>query len=74
VNGLRWHELFPSLHHRKEGWLLHLENFAKPPKLKQPGWFSFFTRKTTPASLSADASRHFINCLATPLAVMQGGE
>src|SRR5881628_1540696 len=27
------------------------ENFAKPPKLTQPGWFSFWIhRKTTPAS------------------------
>jgi hypothetical protein len=29
------------LHHRKEGWLRHQENFAKPPKLTQPAWFSF---------------------------------
>src|SRR5438094_3299127 len=33
--------LFPSLHHRKEGWLRHQKNFAKPPKQTQPGWFSF---------------------------------
>src|SRR5881397_972929 len=35
---------FPSLHHRKEGWLRHQENVAKPPKLTQPGWFSFIDR------------------------------
>jgi len=33
--------LFPSLHNRKEGWLRHQENVAKPAKLTQPGWFSF---------------------------------
>jgi len=33
--------LFPSLHHRKEGWLRHQQNVAKRPKLTQPGWFSF---------------------------------
>src|SRR5215831_9805168 len=33
--------IFPSLHHRKEGWLRHQENFAKPPKQTRPGWFSF---------------------------------
>src|SRR5262249_61016373 len=33
--------IFPSLHHRKEGWLRHQENFAKPPKQTQPGRFSF---------------------------------
>ena len=31
----------PSLHHRKEGWLRHQENFAQPPTWTQPGWFSF---------------------------------
>src|SRR5437867_13344763 len=34
-----WYVPFPSLHHRKEGWLRHQRNFAKPPKLTQPGWF-----------------------------------
>jgi hypothetical protein len=31
---------FPSLHHRKEGWLRHQENVAQHPKTAQPGWFS----------------------------------
>src|SRR5437762_14259487 len=70
---------FPSLHHRKEGCLRHQENFAKPPKLTQTGWFSFCShRKTTPSSLetarwracaprrSADASRYFLDRSATP--------
>jgi tetratricopeptide (TPR) repeat protein len=59
--------LFPSLHHRKEGWLRHQSNVAQPPKQTQTGWFSFcLNRKTTPASLPAEASRHFINRSATP--------
>ena len=58
---------FPSLHHRKEGWLRHPKNFAKPPKQTQPGWFSLcINRKTTPASRSADASRHSLGRSATP--------
>jgi len=28
------------LHHRKEGWLRHQEDVAKPPTLTQTGWFS----------------------------------
>src|SRR5439155_7532132 len=57
----------PSLHHRKEGWLRHQENFAQPPKLTQPGWFSFCSyRKTTPASRSAEASQSFFDRSATP--------
>src|SRR5689334_2499261 len=36
--------LFPSLHHRKEGCLRHQEDFAKPPKPTQTGWFSFRAR------------------------------
>ena len=43
------------------------ENFAKPPKLTQTGWFSFCSyRKTTPSSRSADASRYFLDRSATP--------
>src|SRR5947208_13552482 len=58
---------FPSLHHRREGCLRHQENFAKPPKLTQTGWFSFCSyRKTTPSSRSADASRYFLDRSATP--------
>ena|SRR5215510_12202488 len=60
-------DLFPSLHHRKEGWLRHQENFAKPPKLTQPRWFSFCAhRKTSPPSRSADAARNFISRSSTP--------
>src|SRR6266487_2659938 len=58
---------FPSLHHRKEAWLRHQENFAQPPKLTQPGWFSFCShRKTTPAARSAEASQSFFDRSATP--------
>src|SRR5712691_662517 len=65
---MNWNQaLFPSLHHRKEGWLRHQENFAQPPKRTQPGRFSFsIQRKTTPFSRSADASQHFFNRSATP--------
>jgi hypothetical protein len=31
---------FPSLHHRKEGWLRHKEIVAKLPYMAQTGWFS----------------------------------
>jgi hypothetical protein len=70
--------LFPSLHHRKEGWLRHQKNFAKPAKRKrdcaqpkekptQPEWFSFCScRDTTPTSRTADASRYFFDRSATP--------
>src|SRR5438093_152607 len=66
--GKAWNRaFFPSLHHRKEGWLRHQENFAQPPKLTQPGWFSFCShRKTTPASRSAEASQYFFDRSATP--------
>ena len=67
--------LCPSLHHRKEGWLRHQVNFAQPPKLTQPGWFSFCShRKTTPASRSSGGFA-IIFLIARPplLAVMQGG-
>ena len=51
----------------KDGWLRHQENFAKPPKQTQPGWFSFsIHRNTTPASGTADASRYFLDRSATP--------
>src|SRR5262249_8163995 len=59
--------IFPSLHQRKEGWMRHHENFAKPPKQTQPGWFSFlFSIGTPPSALSVDASRHFLIRAATP--------
>jgi len=39
----------------------HQENNAEPPLKAQTGWFSFHRdRKTTPASLSKDASRNFL--------------
>ena len=39
---MNWNQaLFPSLHHRKEGWLRHQKNFAQPQNQTQPGWFSF---------------------------------
>src|SRR5205809_947640 len=37
--------LFPSLHHRKEGWPSDQENIAKPPLFARTGWFS----ETAPA-------------------------
>src|SRR5439155_22946575 len=67
--------IVPSLHHRKEGWLRHQENFAKQPKQTQSGWFSFcFYRKTTPASRSVDASQYFLIAQPPLLAAMQGGD
>src|SRR6185295_10195084 len=59
--------LFPSLHHRKDGWLHRQENIAKPPKPMQTGWFSLpCDRKTTPSSRSAEASRYLFDRSATP--------
>src|SRR5947207_2097715 len=59
--------LFPSLHHRKEGWLHHQENVAKPPKPMQTGWFSLrLNRKTTPSSRSEEASRYLFDRSVTP--------
>ncbi|PYS00769.1 MAG: hypothetical protein DMG15_10810 [Acidobacteria bacterium] len=63
-------------------------HFLCKAELTQPGWFFLFVliRKTTPASLSADASRHLLiaqppllssGCALPRLrsaAVMQGGE
>jgi hypothetical protein len=58
---------FPSLHHRKEGWLRHQENFAKPPKRRSRGGFPFVrNRKTTPSALSVDASQYYLTRAATP--------
>src|SRR5262249_45268887 len=66
--------IFPSLHHRKEGWLRHQENFAKRPKQTQPGWFSFLLGK--PPRPRCQWMLRGIFLLARPplLAVMQGGE
>ena len=73
---------FPSLHHRKEGWLRHQENAAQRPKPAQTGWFSSSREWKTileaarcracaarPSALSADASRYFLNCATTPLSL-----
>ena len=59
---MNWnHALFPSLHHRKEGWLRHQENFAQPPKRTQPGWFSsWIQRKTTLIVLNVKRSVIYI--------------
>ena len=79
---------FPSLHHRKEGWLRHPKDFAKPPKRTQTGWFSVLFSKGKPPRLllrlraAALALRGCLRMLrdifliAQPplLAVMQGGE
>src|SRR2546427_442807 len=65
----------PSLLTARRRWLRHQENFAKPPKQTQPGWFSFWIhRKTTPASRLAEASRYFLVARPPLLAVMQGGD
>src|SRR5213594_1862363 len=67
--------LFPSLHDRKEGWLRHQENFAQPPKLTQPGWFSIcFHRKTTRPRGQRRLRNNFLIARPPLLAVMQGGE
>src|SRR5205085_7163538 len=58
---------FPSLHHRKEGWLRHQENVAQQPKPTQPGWFSFcFQSENHPVRANAEASRYFLDRTATP--------
>src|SRR5947199_10398767 len=51
--------LVPALHRRKEGWLRHQENVAQPPRDAAGVVFLWsINRKTTPASLLADASRY----------------
>jgi len=64
------------LHHRKEGWLRHQENIAKPPKLTQPGWFSFLFSFGKPPRPHYQRMLRGILLIARPplLAVMQGGE
>src|SRR5213594_1009699 len=68
--------LFPSLHHRKEGWLRHQENAAKPPKLTQPGWFSYVFSIGKPPRPRDQQMLRGILLIARPplLAVMQGEE
>src|SRR5437867_6893684 len=75
LNELRWRGLFPSLHHRKEGWLRHQENIAKPPKLTQPGWFSFYSLGKPPRPRYQRMLRGILLIARPPLlAVMKGGE
>ena|SRR2546425_10048956 len=68
--------IFPSLHHRKEGWLRHQKNFAKPPKPTQPGWFSFLYPSENHPGLAISGCCATFLLIARPplLAVMQGGE
>src|SRR2546423_969501 len=65
---MNWNQvIFPSLHHGKEGWLRHQENFAQRPKQKQPGWFSVCSQSENhPGLASAEASRNFIDRSASP--------
>src|SRR5258708_813998 len=59
--------LFPSLHHRKEGRAASSKRFRAATEADAAGVvFRWIHRKTTPASLSADASRYFVDCSATP--------
>src|SRR5437867_1823449 len=71
--------LFPSLHHRKEGWPSDQYDVAKPPLIaakrkrataqpqERPGRFPMeLKRKTTPAASASVASRNFFDDAATP--------
>jgi len=75
------------LHHRKEGWLRHQGNVAKPAKRKrdsaqpqvkltQPGWFSFVFSVGKPSRPRDQRRLRGILLTARPplLALMQGGE
>src|SRR5207249_9260743 len=68
--------IFPSLHHRKEGWPSESQNIAKLPLIARPGWFSDRKPKGKPPRLRL--LRWLRNILLTTqpplLAVMQGGE
>src|SRR6266571_3956463 len=68
--------LLPSLHYRKEECLRHQENFAKPPKLTQTGWFSFCSYSENHPVLAIGGCFAIFFLIARPplLAVMQGGE
>jgi hypothetical protein len=59
-------ELFPSLHHSKEGWTRDQENVAKPPFIARTGWFTDRERKTTPSASALVATQHFLSDAATP--------
>src|SRR5207245_2805302 len=60
--------IFPSLHHRKEGWLRGQIRSREASLFRADGVVFLFVlnRKTTPASRSADASRNLFNRSATP--------
>src|SRR5207249_8888843 len=68
--------IFPSLHHRKEGWPSESQNIAKLPLIARPGLFSDRKPKGKPPRLRL--LRWLRNILLTTqpplLAVMQGGE
>jgi len=68
--------VFPSLHHRKEGWPSDQENAAKHPLNARPGWFSGgYERKNHPGSVGFGGfATLFLMTLPPLLAVMQGGE
>src|SRR5437867_12236480 len=68
VNELEsWRGLFPSLHHSKEGWAASSKKCCEATEdAAGVDFLCVLNRKTTPASLSADASRYFINRSATP--------
>src|SRR5438876_11259606 len=59
---------FPSLHHRKEGWLRGRIRSREATLFRADGVVFLFVlnRKTTPASRSAEASRSLFNRSATP--------
>src|SRR5438094_10591754 len=70
-----WYVPFPSLHHRKEGWLRNQRNIAKPPKLTQPGWFPLDSFGKPPWPRDQRTLRNIFLIARPPLlAVMQGGE
>src|ERR1041385_2055975 len=64
--------IFPSLHYRKEGRAASQKRFRGATEADAAGVVFLLDpslgsiRKTTPASLSAEASRHFVNRSATP--------
>src|SRR5438874_3573129 len=60
--------IFPSLHHRKEGWLRGQQRSREATLFRADGVVFLFVlnRKTTPASRSADASRNLFSRSATP--------
>ena len=67
--------IFPSLHHRKEGWLRHQENIAKPPKRRRRGGFPLRPIGKPPRPRYQRMLRDIFLIARPPLlAVMQGGD